>query len=168
METQFFNSLKSDISDLAHRITYSCHNTDIFRTVKKHMQSACSLMNHHNAVENDTNSEIVFQKTLEVAPNSNSSQQLRFHSTKNKRSTKKRWAKPDKNEEENTKSKLRRIVASVCGICWKEEDREQSSNGTSKIEWLGCEMCGLWVHKSCTKQSSDQYICGPCIKSNTQ
>ena len=166
------NSLKSDISDLAHQITsqtYSCHNNDILRTVKKQMQSAFSLMNHHNAVDNDTDSETVFQKTLEVAPNSNSSQQLRFHSTKNKRSTKKRWAKPDRNEEENTKSKMRRIVASVCGICWKEEDREQS-NGTSEIKWLGCEICGLWVHKSCTKQNSDndQYICSPCIKSNTQ
>ena len=59
------NSLKSDISDLAHQITsqtYSCHNNDILRTVKKQMQSAFSLMNHHNAVDNNTDSETVFQK----------------------------------------------------------------------------------------------------------
>ena len=59
------NSLKSNISDLAHQITSQAHsfcNTDILRTVKKHLQSAISLMNHQNTIDNDSKSETDFQK----------------------------------------------------------------------------------------------------------
>ena len=145
------HALQSSIKDLGYEIitaAQSCSNTDILQTVRKHMLSAISVIKCANEDNNHTNetdehsSTVDFEKTMAVAPNANFVPQLRFRSTKNKKASKKRWAKPTKIEEEETKSKMKKTIASVCGICWKEEDSALDTTGD--ILWLECEICGLW------------------------
>ena len=71
--------------------------------------------------------------------------QLGFYSTKKRRVTTSRWAKPNEKDISNSKATL----ITVCGICFMEEDNMY----TEVIDWLQCEMCSIWVHKQCVKAS---------------
>ena len=62
-------------------LSQSCNNTDVLKTVKKHLQSAISLLRHCNNTTADEHAT-GFENKLNVAPNSNTEPQLRFHSTK--------------------------------------------------------------------------------------
>ena len=127
------------------------------KTVKKHMQSAISLLNANSGTAQDKE---VFEPATKIAPNSNHIQQLRFFSTKKKRNTRKRWAKPTRDEEETTKTKMAKTAIKVCGVCWQEDDKKNSEH----ISWIECEICGLWVHESCHgDQNNDTYICSSCL-----
>ena len=109
----------SNVSDLANEVVslvQSCHDIDIMKTVKKHMQSAISLLNAKSGTAQDKE---VFEPATKIAPNSNHIQQLRFFQLKKKRNTRKRWAKPTRDEEETTKTAIK-----VCGVCWKKTTKE--------------------------------------------
>ena len=158
---------QDDIKNLTQQVstlTQSCHNADILKTVKKHLYSTISLLRHNatekqGTVEDDQQPEDLEKRTM-VAPNSNMTPQLRFHSTKKKRTSKQRWAK----------CTMKATLVTVCGICWKEDDKVTSdTNLDSCIDWMECEICGLWVHKSCVAGSTTDttYVCNSCLTINT-
>ncbi len=124
-------SLQENIDELSYDIKTladSCHRPDILKTVKQHMKSARSLLKHdskqttdHSSCSSETEE---FETTSKIAPNSDNVPQLSFHSTKKKRQSRKRWAKPTNIEEQQTKTKMMKQMISVCGICWENEDKE--------------------------------------------
>ena len=183
--------LQKDVNDLALQLTnlaQSCQNKDVLKTVKQHVQSAISLLIHtsetaarniSNAATNEATNKPKshdtpgFKKTRDIAPNTNSPHQLRFHSTKKKKKPKQRWAKPTKDEEERAKRNMQKTSVTVCGICWQKEDQITSDTQESCVSWLECEICGLWVHESCSHASQqpsetiDKYICSSCLINHT-
>ncbi len=77
------SALQSSIEDLAYKVitgAKTCSNADILQTIRKQMLSSISLLNC-NATSTSSNS-VSFEKTMQVAPNSNSVSQLRFRQQK--------------------------------------------------------------------------------------
>ena len=69
--------------------------------------------------------------------------------------TRKRWAKPTKDEEATKKKAIE-----VCSVCWQEDAEKNSKH----ISWSEYDICGLWVLESCHgDHNSDKYICSSCL-----
>ena len=94
------------------------------------------------------------------ASNANSERQLRFHSTKKKQMTQKRWAKPTAEERQLCRQTLEHAEARHCGICHKEDN----IGLTGTVLWIQCSECGIWLHASCCPAGTegDVFVCENC------
>ena len=85
--------------------------------------------------------------SMHPAPNANHQKQNRFFSTKKKRPSNKRWAKPTLTEKEQCLAILNKVEDTFCAICSREDD---TNDGENFVCWIQCTECGVWVHKSCS------------------
>ena len=162
-EQQFksIESTKVEINNLMLQLktqAESCISQEQLNVVKSHLHSAVSSMeayNHHHMLQR-------FNQTSNPPPNASNKKQLRFFSTKHKRSSTGRIKKPSVEEQESASYSLKATEVTVCAICWKEEDDEHTSQD---IEWISCSKCELWIHKACLNPDQlecDEYICERC------
>lgn len=90
----------------------------------------------------------VLQVRKRPAPNSNSEKLIGFRSTKKKKVSLTRWAKPTIEEEETTKENMStQNPIEVCAVCLKQDDRNQDDDNI--VDWIECQICKLWVHAAC-------------------
>ena len=81
--------------------------------------------------------------------------QLRFYSSKKRRVTTSRWAKPNEEDISNSKATLMNSSGiTVCGIYFMEEDNTY----TEVIDWLQCEICSICV-KAPLLLNSETFLC---------
>ena len=153
--TQKMDSLIKELQTLNE----ACTSVEAIRSSMVHVRAAIPLMK--GIEKQDSKSQKLLQRKR-YAPNSNNEKQLRFYSTKKRRVTKSRWAKPTADEVSKCKETLMDVSEiQVCGICYKEEDNTFSQI----VDWLQCDECSLWFHRHCTKEllDSDTYTCQYCI-----
>jgi len=136
-------------------VAVSCStDREILKVAQKHLSTALTLINA-TGIGNEA-----YKTNKRVAPNSNSENQLRFHSTKKKRTCRKRLAKPTDMELTTCQDELDKVEISVCAYCLLDSDDEQ---GTS-IDWIKCDTCDKWFHQSCAGvlSATDSYECKFC------
>uniref|UniRef100_A0A1X7TQ09 SWIM-type domain-containing protein n=1 Tax=Amphimedon queenslandica TaxID=400682 RepID=A0A1X7TQ09_AMPQE len=150
---QVFQDKVSELQLLARKES----SYEIINTVCSHLTSAISVLKASREVTPSTISSINVKKW--PAPNSNFEKQLRFHSTKKKRKSLSRWAKPSR-EEECSKETMDSVRVEVCGIC-KKQDSDQDNSDI--VDWIECSKCNLWVHVACAScDIDDDYLCFNC------
>ena len=112
--------------------------------VNSHLSSAIALLQ----------TELVsqpFTVKKRPAPNANSVTQEKFFSTKKRRTENtKHIRKPTSEEQASVESKLERVEAMLCAICFKSDDDYQQE---AKVQWIECTECSLWAHQACAKRS---------------
>uniref|UniRef100_A0A1X7TPB7 Zinc finger PHD-type domain-containing protein n=1 Tax=Amphimedon queenslandica TaxID=400682 RepID=A0A1X7TPB7_AMPQE len=150
---QVFEDKVSELQLLARKES----SYEIINTVCSHLTSAISVLKASREVTPCTISSINVKKR--PAPNSNFEKQLRFHSTKKKRKSLSRWAKPSREEEECSKETMDSVRVEVCGIC-KKQDSDQDHSDI--VDWIECSKCNLWVHVECASCDIDDYLCFNC------
>ena len=88
-----------------------------------------------------------------------------FFSTKKKRPSTKRWAKPTLSQKEQCLEVLNEVEVTFCAICAEEEDPHNGKENF--VSWIECSSCGVWVHESCAGLSeeldNDDYFCTNCL-----
>ena len=94
-----------------------------------------------NAASIDTDA---FKTHKRVAPNSNSENQLRFHSTKKKRTCKRRLSKPTDMELTNCQEEFDKVEISVCAQYLLDSDDEDQAS----VDWIKWDNCNKWFHLS--------------------
>ena len=108
---------------------------------------------------------IKLQVKTNIAPNNNAQKQLRYFSTKNKKTKGSQIAKPNPGQISKVKQTLEEVDILICGYCNKEEDR-LAYQSSDQIYWVACDSCGLWVHALCgtgqTSTDAIDFICRNC------
>jgi len=103
---------------------------------------------------------VAFKANKKVAPNSNSENQLRFYSTKKKRTCSKRLSKPTDMELTTCQDELDKVEISVCAHCLLDTDEQQGT----PIDWIKYDNCDKWFHQSCVHvvSANDSFECNFC------
>ena len=109
--------------------------------VNSHLSSAIALLQ----------TELVFPVKKRPAPNANSVTQEKFFSTKKRKTENtKHIRKPTSEEQASIESKLERVEAMLCTICFKSDDDYQQE---AEVQWIECNECSSWAHQACAKRS---------------
>ena len=144
-----------------------CTDSDALNTVSKHLQNAITVV---KAMQQQSQTEAkVLPIKRHYAPNANHEKQLRFFSTKRKRtSTTSGLGKPTLEESKQCKSKLTSLETRFCAVCLQEDDCSSSASG-ELVTWLQCSICTMWVRIGCTQHHlndtlPDDYICNYCAE----
>ena len=144
-------------------IQSQCFNAEVLSTAKKHLSAAvCTVKASHLYPKQFGISTIPIRKR--PAPNANHEKQIRFYSTKKKRVTKERCAKPTLVEKESSKVILNNVETQVCGVCCREEDTFNA--GVDYVDWLQCGICAIWIHSKCCEDCEDKenFVCTSCTQ----
>ena len=130
-------------------------NLDIVRATHKHLNAALTIIN----AKHITNDTLIARKRS--APNSNSEQQIRFHSTKKKREQKARISKPSEAELVSCQDDLEKVEIKVCGFCLFEADNQDGDD----VDWIQCDTCSMWFHQSCVEANitTEKFYCKFCL-----
>ena len=131
----------------------SVDNIECLQTASRHLTSAISIIKSQQK-------SVPIPETLKCrkrpASNSCMDKQLRFYSTKKRRSTNSiSIAKPSVEKSNHAKDTLVETDVTICSVCLKEEDTEL----TDTVEWLKCNHCDVWLHVSCILQQILQQLC---------
>lgn len=94
------------------------------------------------------------------APNARMETQVRYHSTKRKRTKSSSLTKPSTAQTIQAKEILEGVDVRLCSVCLREDDEEH----TEEVEWLQCTRCNVWVHTSCIASSLTRHpsLCNIC------
>ena len=151
--------IKKQLDELYNMIS-NCTNQEAMKAATKHLRAAAMAIKSITSQEGKP-------KQLPVkrhyAPNKKGETQ-RFHSTKKKKASRKRWAKPTQDEIQSCASDLKETEAQFCGVCFKKED---TSDGDD-VHWVECCECTMWIHTKCdpdlsgTPTSDVEYTCQFC------
>lgn len=157
------NTLRKKIAEI-QLLVESCSNTGAIESVCTHFNSAICVVKAVQKTHHDVEPTVdAFVSRKRPAPNSNSEVQLRFHSTKQKKPTKRtRLAKPTIDDEERVKQNLDNIAIQVCGVCLREDNAGEDN----AVDWIECVQCHLWVHTACASLSADtlDFLCVNCTR----
>jgi len=136
--------------------TVSC--IEAVNSAQKHLDAVLAILKATPSQKTTT-----FNVRKRVAPNSNSQQQVRFHSTKKKRRTQKEGiSKPSDDQLTKCLIELKHTQIRVCGLCLKENDTQSSQIQ----QWVQCDNCDIWYHQSCVKTDlNDSFCCKYCVPS---
>ena len=159
--TEMRESMAIMIKEL-QTVSANCNNIEALQGSVTHIRAAIAIIKAIQIHDKTATKSVLLQKKR-YATNSNMEKQLRFYSTKKRRVTTSRWAKPNEEDISNSKATLMNSSGiTVCGICFMEEDNMY----TEVIDWLQCEKCSIWVHKQCVKApmllSSDTFLYEYC------
>ncbi len=111
--------LKEKIYELQSLVD-AARNSDALCTAKQHIVTAINSLKAMESHAHENSNTFPIRKR--PASNAKSDKQFRFHSTKKKRVTQKRWAKPTAEEKQMCCQTLEHAEARHCGICHKEDD----------------------------------------------
>ena len=130
-------------------------NLDILKATHKHLNAALATINARHITDN------TFTARKRSAPNSNSEQQVRFHSTKKKREQKARVSKPSEEELVSCKGNLENVEIKACGLCLFETDNQDGND----VDWIQCDTCSMWFHLSCVEihTTTEKFYCKFCL-----
>ena len=118
----------------------NCNNIEALQESATHLRAAIAIIKAIQIYDKTATKSVLLPKKR-YAPNSNMEKQLRFYSTKKRRVTTSRWAKPNEEDISNCKATLMNSSGiTVCGVCFMEEDNMY----TEVIDWLQCEKCSIW------------------------
>ena len=150
--------LKEKIYELQNLVD-AAQNSDAICTAKQHVVTAINALKAMESHMHESSNTFPIRKR--PASNAKSEKQLRFYSTKKKRVTQTRWAKPTAQEKQMCSEALEHAEARHCGICHKEDDTGPSDT----VLWLQCSECNIWLHASCCQDDteSDEFVCENCM-----
>ena len=96
-----------------------------------------------------------------IAPNSNSEQQPRFYSTRQKRDRTASLSMPNEEEIVEYRDKLKQVEIQVCGKCMQINDKQPRGI----IKWIQCDHCSMRFHCSCVNANqNDTFLRQICVK----
>ena len=122
--------------------------------MSKHISSAVSVIKASDAY---STTELSVRRR--PAPNENSERQLRFCTTKKKRSkSAASLSKPTLEERRIAEENLQSTDVCVCSICFKVDD----SGADEIVKWTQCSQCSLWYHCICVGVETDSFTCMIC------
>jgi hypothetical protein len=131
----------------------TCNHRETLDAVSNHISSAVAVIKASDAY---STTELSIRKR--PAPNENSERQLRFCSTKKKRSKSVSLSKPTPQQQRIAEQNLQSTDICVCSICFKVDD-----NGVDEVvKWTQCSQCSLWYHCICVGVETDNFICMIC------
>ena len=165
LSSQVHTKTTSELNTLKEKTITACKkievalggttNLDIIKATHKHLNAALTIINARH-ITNDT-----FTARKRSAPNSNSEQQVRFHSTKKKREQKARVSKPSEEELVSCQGDLEKVEIKVCGLCLFETDNQDGDD----VDWIQCDTCSMWFHLSCVEVhiTTEKFYCKFCL-----
>ena len=138
----------------------SCHNQEAILAASKHLKAGISIF---QAFQNQ-NEDRSLMKKRQYAPNQNMDKQLKFFSTKKKRTNATPiLTKPSLSQTTACKENLGNTESMFCGRCFKEND---INHANQTVEWIQCDKCMIWLHEACAESNQlikDKYICNFCL-----
>lgn len=150
-------NLKNKICEL-NLLLDNATSIDAVRTAKRHVTSA---INSLKALDHQPDA-VVLLPAKRLASNAKQEKQRRFYSTKKKRVTENRWAKPTESEKELCSKQLEEQEIVLCSICYKEDDNRTSE----AVIWIQCFVCESWFHEVCVRHNMDvtinEFVCENC------
>ena len=99
----------------------------------------------------------VLPRKRKIAPNANNITQLKYKSTKKRRTCSSIiLSKPTLQQMIESKKELLKKPVKLCGICLKEDDHLW---GTPVVNWIECSKCKMWIHVTCCKGNKTCSFC---------
>lgn len=134
--TSELNTLKEKTITICKKIEVALSgatNLDIVRATQKHLSAALMIIN----AKHITSDTLLARKRS--APNSNSEQQIRFHSTKKKREQKATVSKPSEEKLVSCQDDLEKVEIKVCGlVCLKLTTRMEMMSIGYSVTLVAC------------------------------
>lgn len=145
--------LKTDFQALVSQAQLLVNNSiscDAIKAGISHLKHAVHTM---KAIEPATNKKTLVP-AIHVAPNKNSEQQPRFHSTHKRRVSHVEQGLKSPHRQKwinaNTLSHMKQLGSVV------EEDKGSNSE---LVEWIQCSKCSMWLHARCPNSMQTGYQC---------
>ena len=135
-----------------------CNNLDTLKAVGRQTDSSIAVL---KCMEGCSYSNVDLSVRKRPAPNSKNTPQIRFTSTKKKRTKSPSLTVPSRDQVAMVRSTLSQVDVTVCAVCFKEQD----SGDGDLVKWTKCSTCDGWLHVACTSSSCpdrDDFVCQNC------